>query len=104
MTEPWFDPNAYSWIPGTVLGVAAGVFGGVVGGYLAPRGKARRLALSIHIGLIIVSALLLIAGVGVWYGLGLAGVIGVLVLGVNLPTIIKVYQKAEQRRIAARNL
>ena len=35
MTEPWFDPNLYAWIPGTTLGVTGGILGSL-GGMLAP--------------------------------------------------------------------
>ncbi len=44
MNEPWFDPNHYAWIPGTVLGTLSGLMGGVAGN-LAPRGKAMSLVL-----------------------------------------------------------
>ena len=38
MNEPWFDPNSYAWIPGTLLGTLSGLWGALVG-TLAPRGK-----------------------------------------------------------------
>ena len=44
MNAPWFDPNLYAWIPGTVLGVTAGLWGTSVG-LLARCGRARSLVL-----------------------------------------------------------
>jgi multidrug transporter EmrE-like cation transporter len=40
----------------------------------------------------------------VWYGLGLAGLIGTLVLGANYYTLRVAYRQAEQRRLEAENL
>jgi hypothetical protein len=61
MTEPWFDPKLYAWIPGTMLGIAGGLLGGL-GGWLAPRGRARRIVLGIYWLIIIMSAGLLMVG------------------------------------------
>jgi hypothetical protein len=41
---------------------------------------------------------------GVWYGLGLGGLIGTVVLGPILPDVRKRYQKAEERRMTAGHL
>lgn len=108
MNQPWFDP-AYAWLPGTLLGVTAGTFGGLAG-WLAPRGRARAPILGAFWILLVASAVMLGAGVagylmdqpyGVWYGLGLAGLIGVLVLGLNAPGLLRLYRAAEERRIVA---
>jgi hypothetical protein len=54
------------------------------------------------------SLILLAAGVtalvngqpyGVWYGLGMGGLIGTLVLGPILPVVRKRYREAEERRL-----
>ncbi len=37
MSDPWFDPNLYAWIPGTAFGVTGGLWGGLAG-TLAPAG------------------------------------------------------------------
>jgi hypothetical protein len=112
MNEPWFDPNAFAWIPGTAIGVCAGLWGGLAG-WLAPRGKARRWVLGTGIVLVFVSALCLPVAVyawfagqpyGIWYGIGLPGVIGPIVLGANLPAVQLAYRRAEERRLAARDL
>jgi len=112
MKGAWFDPNLYAWIPGTLLGVIGGTWGGLLG-TLGPRGKAKRLLLGGLWVLLTCSALLLGAGLfalangqpyGVWYGLVLAGAIGVVVLGANTPTALKVYRDAEERRMKAQDL
>jgi hypothetical protein len=41
---------------------------------------------------------------GVWYGLGLAGLIGVIVIGANLPVMFMAYRGAERRRVEAQDL
>lgn len=109
--EPWFSLH-FSWLPGTALGCMAGLLGGLAG-WLAPRGKAKNFILGGMWALFIASIVLLTAGItalimgqpyAVWYGLGLAGVIGTLVLGFNLPTVTKVYRQAELRRMEASDL
>src|SRR6266853_5287391 len=99
MTEPWFDPNHYAWIPGTAYGCIAGVMGGLVG-WLAPRGRARRfirVAWLTHwatayalLGLGI-AALLNGQPWGVWFGLLLPGAIGSIVNGVNSLVVFRRY-------------
>ncbi len=112
MIQPWFDPNQYAWIPGTVYGVVAGILRGLVG-WLVPRGRARRFILSAWItlwaaglALLIVGLLALLSGQpwGVWYGLLLPGAVGALVVGGNLLVILKRYRDVEQRRVAAADL
>ena len=112
MTEQWFDANLYAWIPGAFLGVAGGILGSL-GGTLALRGKAKRLVIGLYGSAIFVSAILLIAGVvaliqrqpyGVWYGLGLPGLLGIIVLGALLPVLLKRYREAEERRLMAQDL
>ncbi|HVS39991.1 MAG TPA: hypothetical protein VMS17_30815 [Gemmataceae bacterium] len=112
MSGPWYDENLYSWIPGTALGVLGGLWGSLVG-MLAPRGRARGFVLVFTWALLVVSALLLVLGLvalfsgqpyGVWYGLGLAGLIGLVVVGANTFTVYWVYRAAEERKLAARDL
>ncbi|MDP8981002.1 MAG: hypothetical protein M3O35_10465 [Acidobacteriota bacterium] len=112
MIQPWFDPNQYAWIPGTVYGVVAGILGGLVG-WLVPRGRARRFILSAWItlwaaglALLIVGLLALLSGQpwGVWYGILLPGAVGALVVGGNLLVILKRYRDVEQRRVSAADL
>ena len=112
MSDPWFNPNLYAWIPGTAFGVLGGLWGGLAG-TLAPRGRGRRLVLGSCWALVIASALLLALAVaaiacgqpwGVWYGLGLPGVLGLLVIPPNLFVIRRRYRQAEERGMAVRDL
>lgn len=112
MSEPWFDPNHYGWIPGTAFGVAAGLWGGAVG-LLAPRGRARGVVLGLTWLFMACAVILLAAALvawrdgqpyGVWYGLGLPGAIGLAVLGGNIPNVLRAYRSAELRQMEARDL
>ncbi len=112
MSEPWFDANLYAWIPGTLLGVCGGLWGSLVG-VLGPRGKAKGLVLG-SLGLLLAgSAILFVLGMtallsgqpyGVWYGLLLAGTIGLIVLGSLTPVALSAYRQAEERKMRARDL
>ena len=112
MTEPWFDPNVYAWIPGTAVGVVGGTVGALVG-MCAPRGILKPLVYGLHFALIGVCCILLVLGVialasgqpyGIWYGLGLPGLIGVVVCGSLTPVIRKRYIEAELRKSMADDL
>lgn len=109
MATPWFDPNLYGFIPGTLLGVAGGTLGALAG-TLAPRGKARALVVGAFGAVIAACALLLAAAVvalatgqpyGVWYGLGLPGLLGVVLFAALLPVVLARYRDAETRRMGA---
>jgi uncharacterized membrane-anchored protein len=95
-----------------VLGCTLGLWGAVVG-TLAGMGKGKRFVLGSYWVMFVISLVMLVAGVvaflagqpyGVWYGLGLAGLIGTMVLGANGYTIYAVYRRAEQRKMCAENL
>ena len=112
MMEPWFDPNLYAFIPGTALGVVGGVIGALTG-TLAPRGKGKSWLLPLYVAVTIVCAVLLVAGVialvtgqpyGVWYGLGLPGLLGVVVFGALFGVVRHAYRAAELRQIQAADL
>ena len=109
MNEPWFDP-AWSWLPGTLLGVVGGIWGTACG-ILMPlsRKKGRWIGMktlrSVYVGLILYSGLCLLAGLialvhkqpyGVWYGLLMAGVIGVFALGFQYPLLAKLPRQIEK--------
>lgn len=111
MPEPWFDPM-WAWLPGTVLGCGLGLWGSLVG-VLAPRGKARGLVFGTFWFGLALSAVLLVAGVvaliagqpyAIWYGLGLAGLLGSVLLPCLLPTVVRRYREAEDRRLHAQDL
>jgi hypothetical protein len=112
MSEPWFEPSLYAWMPGTLLGCLGGLWGTLVG-MLAPRGRARGFVLGFTWALLLGSAVLLALGVialvagqpsGVWYSLGLPGLLGLLVIGMNAFTVYRVYRAAEARKLAAHDL
>lgn len=112
MSAPWFEPNLFSWIPGTLLGTLGGIWGSLLG-VLAPQGKARRFVIGTGFALWIVSIALLIAGVvaitqgqpyGVWYGLGLAGLIGTILFSALLPTARNAYAQAEARKLQSKDI
>lgn len=91
----WFDASL-AWFPGTVWGVLIGIFGGVCGVFCAcfrrPAFMAEALIYGYWIlligsaGFLMMGMIALISGqpYGVWYGLSLPGVIGLLVLGCNI--------------------
>jgi len=112
MTEPWFDSMFYAWIPGTVLGTVGGVLGSVAG-ICAPKGIGKIWVLGLFVAMILAGLGLLLAGVvalfsgqpyGVWYGLLLPGVTGVLIFGSLLPVVWMRYREAELRKMNAENL
>jgi hypothetical protein len=107
MVEPWFDEIHWAWLPGTLLGVFGGLWGSLVG-VLAPQGKARPQVVGFGWFLLGLSLILLAAGMtalvsgqpyGVWYGLGLPGLLGLVVIAPLLPVANKRYREAEERRI-----
>jgi len=108
MNTPWFDPNL-AWIPGTVIGIIGGLFGGTIG-ILMPLSRLKKRLLGIryiktaYILLLGWSVAMLLAGItalisgqpyGVWYGLGLAGFIGVIVFGSLFPLIFLLPKQIE---------
>jgi uncharacterized membrane protein len=113
MNEPWFDQNAWAWLPGTLFGCLTGLWGALCG-ILVPQGKAKRFVLGYGLLLVAASVVFLAAGLfalltrqpyGVWYGLLLPGAQGVLLL---IPlfwlVVVKGYRVAEERRMQAEDL
>ncbi|HWE50622.1 MAG TPA: hypothetical protein VG273_12565 [Bryobacteraceae bacterium] len=112
MTAEWFDAMQYAWVPGTAYAVAAALMAVVVA-YFAPKGRARELVVRGWLTLWALAIALLIAGGiaqqygqpwAIWYGLGLPGLIGTIVVGGNTFVILKTYRQVEQRRLAAKDL
>ncbi len=112
MTEPWFNPNAYAWIPGTLLGVAGGIWGALAG-VCAPRGKCRTLVMGMLYADLLISCLLLAAGVvalatgqpyGIWYGLGFPGLLDLIVVVAFLWFFRRLYREAELNKSRAEDL
>ena len=110
--EPWFDPNRYAWIPGTMFAAVA-VLLAVMVAWLVPRGQARRFILRAWVALWVSALALVAVGLlallrdqpwGVWYALLLPGVVGTAVIGGTLLIILKRYREIEQRRVSAKDL
>ena len=112
MIDPWFDPNRWAWLPGTLFGVLGGCWGSLAG-ILAPMGRARRLVLGGGVAMFAVAVIFLASGAvalalrqpyGIWYGLMLPGLLGVFVLPFQFPMIRRRYREAELRRMQAEDL
>lgn len=110
--EPWFDPNMCGSIAGSALGCVGGTLG-ALSGILAPRGKAKTLVYSLFVVCTVACLLLLItAGValilgqpyGIWYGLGLPGLIGLIVFPSVFPRVRRAYAAAEMRKSLAADM
>ena len=112
MSEPWFDPSLYAWIPGTLFGTLGGLLGGLTG-TLAAKGRAKGVVLGLWWLFIGVAAVFLCVGLvaflsgqpyGIWYGLGLPGLIGMILFPALLPVVMSRYRAAEERRMKAIDL
>lgn len=112
MVEAWFDP-ALAWIPGTILGAVGGGLGGTLAGVFAPRGKFRSQVLGFFTGVVIVSVVLLGAGIlalvsgqpyAVWYGMGFPGLLCLIIFGVLRGVVAKQYTAAELRQTMAKDI
>ena len=109
MNAPWFDASMWAWLPGTIFGCLGGAWGASAG-VLAPKGKARSLVLGSCVLLIGVAAVFLVAGIaalatgqpyGIWFGLLLPGIQGLVLFPIFLPIIRTRYREAEERRMHA---
>ena len=94
MSDAWI---ALMWLPGTLPGVGVGILGAFIG-VQASRGKLRWGAGRLMLAAGAVSVVFVVAGVvaaaagqpyAVWYGLLLPGLIGSVVIGANLPVVLK---------------
>jgi len=109
MNTTWFDPQ-YAWLPGTLLGVLGGMYGGLVGTLMSRSRIERR-----SIGMVTIrtaywillscSAVMLVSGIlalnagqpyGIWYGLGFAGFLGVVIFGAQSFVIFRIPKQMEQ--------
>lgn len=112
MSEAWFNPNLLGGILGAAFGCSTGIWGSLAG-LFAARGKARFLVLGLGWSLLGCSFLCLaLAAValavgqprGVWYGFGLVGVLGSIILPTGLFTVHRAYAQCEARRMQAEDL
>lgn len=109
MNLPWFDPQ-YAWLPGTVLGILGGIYGVLVGTLMSrSRIKKRLIGMATvrtaYWILLTWSTLMLVAGIlaliagqpyGIWYGLGLPGLLGVVIVGSQSSLIFRMPKQMEQ--------
>ena len=112
MSEPWYDPNLWSWLPGTCIGVLGGLWG-TAAGVLGPRGKGKGLIWGGFVGLLACGAAMFVAGIyavatgqpyGVWYGLLFPGVLAIMVIGPLGFVMRMAARRAEERRMQAQEL
>jgi hypothetical protein len=110
--QPWFDPMRYGWLPGTLVGLAS-VLLGALAGLAVRRGRARQPVVAACWSMTGLSILLLAAGTvaisrgqpwGVSSALALPGLIGTAVIGGVIPSVLRRYRVAEERRLAAQDL
>ena len=112
MPDPWFNPAMYSWIPGTFYGTLLGMTGALAG-TLAPKGKAKKLVFGLIYFFLIIAIIFLILGItayfmgqpyGIWYGFLLPGILGVVIIPVNLPVLHTRYREFENRKMDSQDL
>lgn len=113
--DPWWTEQTAAWLGaggGSALGVLGGAFG-VTAGLLVPKGKGKPIVVGLGALMIGVGLISLIAGIvalaaaqpyHVFYPLLLIGGIATLVMGINLPVILKRYRQAEARKVSAEEL
>jgi hypothetical protein len=104
----WWTDQTAGWIGG-IGGVIVGLLGALIG-VLAGLGKARRFVIAITTTLIGAGVVSLVVGLialalgqpyAVYYTLLLGGIILTGVCGGNLPGLLRRYQQAELRKMAA---
>jgi len=112
MTEPWFDPNHWAWLPGTLLGCSVGLWGSLIGIFV-PLGKGRALVTGFTLLLVLLAVGSVIAGLialaqgqpfGVWFFLVVPGLPIAIILLVALAFLPRLYQIAEAQRMRAERL
>lgn len=116
MSEPWYDPNMFGALFGSIVGGGGGSLAGILGalaGTLAPRGIGRPWILGamwcfVAVGIALFGlglyALLMGQPFGIWYGPLLSGVIFTIVVGCLIPVVRMRYRQAEERRLQAEGL
>lgn len=109
MSEPWFDANSWSWLPGTAFGVLGGLWGSLAG-ILGSKGKGTGVIWAGYWFLLLAGAVSLVVGIyavatgqpyGIWYAFLLPGVIALAVVA-PLGIVVRNRQRMnEQRRMQA---
>ncbi|MFO0808309.1 MAG: hypothetical protein U0746_06775 [Gemmataceae bacterium] len=116
MAEPWFDPNMFGAVFGSVVGGGGGTLGGLWGaaaGTCAQRGIGRAWIIGSGWAIALMGAA--IAGFGVfafvsgqpfhiWFWPVQTGGLIAILMGLLVPIVRKRFDEAEQRRMAAEQL
>jgi hypothetical protein len=106
MSEPWFDPNTFAGILGTIFGIVGGGIYGPLVGSCAPKGKLKGFVLGYHFTLLVVSIGLAAVGVyayfvgqpnGIFFALIGAGILGGCLYGALTPVLLKRYKDARSK-------
>ena len=103
MTEPWFDPNHWAWLPGTLLGCLGGLWGSLIG-VLVPLRKGRIVVFGFGLLLAALATGSAIAGLtalalgqpfGVWFFLVIPSLPGDILILVALYFLPRMYRLVE---------
>ena len=112
MNDAWFNPGLFAGILGAAFGCTAGLWG-CLADRMSARGKGRRFILGWGWSMFGCSVLSLILAAiayavgqpyGIWYGLGLVGVLGCIILPVRIIPIRRAYAESESRRMQVEDL
>ena len=107
--EPWFNADAYGWVPAVLSGLA-GFSTGMSGEKLGPKGKGRKVIFTSLYVQIVGSLLLIAVGLfgrsagqpyAVWSSLLIPGIIGTVVVTATIFRLQRVYRKAAQKVMVA---
>lgn len=110
---PWFDPNTFGWMYGSIVGGLGGTLGGCLGalaGVLAPKGKGKGVVIGSFVFCILfglanlafgIAALIASQPYGIWYPPMLIGFLFTLLFSILLPVVNLRYRQAEQRQMQA---
>ena len=97
---------------GTIFGVSIGFIGGLIG-ILCSIGKARRFVIGLSYATVLVCTIIFISGIILlstganyvqWQPFILCGGIGLLVIGLNIPTIKRRFIEIETRKLKAKDM
>jgi peptidoglycan/LPS O-acetylase OafA/YrhL len=110
MIEPWFDPNRWAWLPGTVLGSSIGLWGALTGA-LVPQRRGRAVVFGLGLLLAVLATASVAAGVtalatgqpfAVWFFLA----VPILPFAILIPTVLlllpRLYGREEAGHMADR--
>ena len=112
MNEAWFNPGLFGGVLGAAFGCTAGLWG-YLASVLSARGKARSFILGWGWTMFGGSCLCLVMAViafaagqpyGIWYGLGLVGVLGCIIFPLRIGPIRRIYAESESRRMQVEDL